>query len=237
MRQMKRTLIALLFSLAGLLNVYAQTGNVYRKFYMQTPEQVTPDTLLATVSINDGKLSRLDITIPCLDKGVSIVGGLDLKRRPNACSELTDMLKTIKEKYHEWTLIAKNNNIKKYSKEIGQYKNTPALYLYARKDYDSYSPVRQSIQNGSPYFEVDSNGKCSIYMAWINIPFERIVGFSKVNIMSKPITEILFVKRIYFSFLSEAQIQSMIDALNIETAIEEVRKRQVSLKDIDALFK
>lgn len=74
-------------------------------------------------------------------------------------------------------------------------------------------------------------------MAWINIPFERIVGFSNVNIMSKPITEILFVKRIYFSFLSEAQIQSMIDALNIETAIEEVRKRQVSLKDIDALFK
>lgn len=125
---MKRTLIALLFSLAGLLNVYAQTGNVYRKFYMQTPEQATPDTLLATVSINDGKLSRLDITIPCLDKGVSIVGGLDLKKRPNACSELTDMLKTIKEKYHEWTLIAKNNNIKNILKKLDNIR-IPQLYI------------------------------------------------------------------------------------------------------------
>ena len=114
----KKTIAVVFLSLIGMLNVMAQTGTVTRKFYMKGYNN-HPDTCLTTLFINDGSFSGLNLTLSCFDKGVKIKAGLETKNRPNCLTDFINELKFIKEKYIEWSSIAKENGVKKYSKEIG----------------------------------------------------------------------------------------------------------------------
>jgi hypothetical protein len=54
---------------------------------------------------------------------------------------------------------------------------------------------------------------------------------------SYPIKETFSVSQVCFNFNSEQQIQSLIDALNLETAKSELLNKTEKDKNLDSLFK
>lgn len=222
----------------GILNIQAQTGSVKRAFYM-TAYKDTPDTCFATLFLKDGKFTGLELTPLCYDKGVSILAELETENRPNCLKDFVSMLTYVKEKYVEWDSIAKKNGVKKYSKEIGFYKNNPALFLQATKDNNKYyQPFKiAAIHQVHVMFNVDNNGKTSVFMGWGDVPFERTKGYNAGFWTSYPIKEKITVAQVCFGFKSEKELQSLIDALNIDTAKEILLKKTNTDKNIDSLFK
>lgn len=59
-------------------------------------------------------------------------------------------------------------------------------------------------------------------MGWNGIPFIRTKGYNEGMLTSYPIKETFSVSQVCFNFNSEQQIQSLIDALNLETAKSEL---------------
>lgn len=234
----KKTIAVVFLSLIGMLNVMAQTGTVTRKFYMKGYNN-HPDTCLTTLFINDGSFSGLNLTLSCFDKGVKIKAGLETKNRPNCLTDFINELKFIKEKYIEWSSIAKENGVKKYSKEIGYYKNNPALFLQATKNgFEYYQDMKiAAIHEVHAMFNVDEKGECNVFMGWNGIPFIRAKGYNEGMLTSYPIKETFSVSQVCFNFNSEQQIQSLIDALNLETAKSELLNKTEKDKNLDSLFK
>lgn len=226
------------FAFLGILNIQAQNGNVKRAFYMKGYEE-KQDTCFATLFIKNGNFSGLHLTLPCYDDGVSILAELETTNRPNCLKDFVNMLTYIKEKYVEWDSVAKKNGVKNYSKEIGYYKNNPALFLQATKNNNKYFQDMKitAIHTARVMFNVDNNGNSCAYMGWRNIPFQRTKGYNEGLLTSYPIKETFSITEVCFNFTSSFQLQSLIDALNIETAKEILLKKNNSDKDLDSLFK
>lgn len=74
-------------------------------------------------------------------------------------------------------------------------------------------------------------------MAWENPRFERTIGYNEGLLSSRPITEQIVKQRIWFQFSSVHDIQSLIDALDIDKAKQKLLKKTESNKDLDSLFK
>lgn len=235
---MNKLMTMVFLTLLGILNIQAQTGSVRRAFYLYGYKD-TPDTCFATLYLKNGDFTGLDLTLPCSDSGVSIFAQLETANRPNCLKDFVNMLSYVKEKYVEWEAIAKKNGVKNYSKEVGFYKNNPALFLQATKNnFTYYQPSKiAAICQEHVMFNVDKNGNPSIFMGWGDIPFTRTKGYKEGLLTSYPIKENITVRQICISFSSPSQLQSMIDALNIDTAREILQKKNNSDKDLDSLFK
>lgn len=72
--------------------------------------------------------------------------------------------------------------MKKYSKEIGYYKNNPALFLQATKNgFEYYKDMKiAAIHEVHAMFNVDEKGECNVFMGWNGIPFIRTKGYKGV---------------------------------------------------------
>lgn len=64
--------------------------------------------------------------------------------------------------------------------------------------------------------------------------FERIKGYKEGLLYSTPLKESIVVSQLSFQFNTVEQIQSILDALNVETAI--VKLDNSKDKDLDKLF-
>lgn len=235
---MKKIILMMFLGILGTLNIQAQTGSVRRAFYM-TAYKETPDTCFATLFLKDGKFTGLELTPLCYDKGVSILAELETANRPNCLKDFVSMLTYVKEKYVEWDSIAKKNGVKNFSKEIGTYKNNPALFLQATKNNNKYFQTFKiaAIHEATVMFHANDKGETDAFMGWGDIPFERTKGYNAGFWTSYPIKEKITVAQVCFGFKSASQLQSLIDALNIETAKEILLKKTNADKNIDSLFK
>lgn len=235
---MKKIMTMVFLTLLGILNIQAQTGSVRRVFYLKGYNS-TPDTCFATLFLEDGNFTGLNLNLACFDEGVSVQAGLETTNRPNCLKDFVNMLTYVKEKYVEWEAIAKKNGVKNYSKEVGFYKNNPALFLQATKNDLTYyqSSKIAAIHEAHVMFNVDKKGNSSIFMGWEDVPFTRTKGYQEGLLTSYPIKENINVRQISINFKTPSQIQSLIDALNIDTAREILLKKTNSDKDLDTLFK
>lgn len=74
-------------------------------------------------------------------------------------------------------------------------------------------------------------------MTWVNPRFERTIGYNEGLLSSRPITEQIVRQKLWFQFSSVHDIQSLIDALNIDKVKQKLLKKAESNKDLDSLFK
>ena len=126
-----------------------------------------------------------------------------------------------------------------YSKEIGNFDKTPILSLNAYVNGIRYYQKSEPpyVTGCNAYFEVDKSGKSIVSMTWVNPRFERTIGYNEGLLSSRPITEQIVKQKLWFQFRSVHDIQSLIDALDIDKVKQKLLKKTESNKDLDSLFK
>lgn len=243
---MKKMIATIFLAIVGILNIQAQTGTVNRKFYMDSPT-LKVDTCYLTLEFEKGIATGLAMTFNHKEKGTYILAFISgkpnmyhsYKTTETRIQDFKNLLDSIQTKYKEWSNVAKSNKIVKFKKEIGTFKNIPILTLNAYNKQLQYFQKTEVpyIDECKPYFDVDEKGYCKVFFGWNGFNFERTKGYNQGFWTSYPIKEQLKVNDIYFQFASFTQLQSLIDALDIETAKQELLKKSESNKDLDNLFK
>lgn len=243
---MKKIIILLLLAVAGVSNVMGQSGTITRHFFM-TELHNKIDTCDLSMSLKDGKPTALAFSMNHRDKETYLLaminGNPDMyhcyKRIDKRIEDFRNMLITVKEKFEQWSVTARDNNIKSFSKEIGEYKETPILSFEAIIDGTRYYQKSEVpyISSCTPYFNVDSKGFCSIFIGWKSLTFERTKGYNQGFWTSYPIKEDINFNNVFFKFSTVEQLQSMIDALDLETAKSDLLKETDNNANVDSLFK
>lgn len=243
---MNKLLIILILAIAGVTDIMGQSGTITRYFYM-TEQNHKVDTCELSISLKDGKPTALAFSMNHRDKNTYLLaminGNPDMYHRykhiDKRINEFRNMLITAKEKFVQWSATAKENNIKSFGKEIGKYKEVPILSFVAvieRVRYYQKSEVPY-ITSCTPYFNVDSEGNCSVFIGWKSLTFERTKGYSQGFWTSYPIKEERTFNDVFFKFTTTDQIQSLINALDLETAKSDILKETDKNANVDSLFK
>lgn len=243
---MKKIIILLLLAVAGVSNVMGQSGTITRYFYM-TEQNHKVDTCDLSMNLKDGKPTALAFSMNHRDKKTYLLAIIDgnpdmyhcYKHIDKRINDFRNMLITAKEKFVQWSATAKDNNIKSFEKEIGKYKEVPILSFGAVIEGVRYYQKSEVpyVTSCTPYFNVDSEGNCSVFIGWKSLTFERTKGYSQGFWTSYPIKEEISFNNIFFNFTTVNQIQSLIDALDLETAKSDIVKEVDKNTDVDSLFK
>ena len=243
---MKKLLIILILAVAWVTDIMGQSGTITRYFYM-TEQNHKVDTCELSISLKDGKPTALAFSMNHRDKNTYLLaminGEPDLYHRykhiDKRINEFRDLLIDLKEKYEKWSATAKEDNIKSFQKEMGEFKDIPILSFGAIFDgvryyQDSEVPY---IRACKPYFGVNPDGICSVYIGWKALTFERTKGYSQGFWTSYPIKEERTFNDVFFKFTTTDQIQSLINALDLETAKSDILKETDKKANVDSLFK
>lgn len=243
---MKKLLFILILAIAGVTDIMGQSGTITRYFYM-TEQNHKVDTCELSISLKDGKPTALAFSMNHRDKNTYLLaminGNPDMyhcyKHIDKRINEFRNMLITAKEKFVQWSATAKENNIKSFGKEIGKYKEVPILSFVAVIEGVRYYQKSEVpyITSCTPYFNVDSEGNCSVFIGWKSLTFERTKGYSQGFWTSYPIKEEISFNNIFFNFTTANQIQNLIDALDLETAKSDILKKVDNNNNVDSLFK
>lgn len=245
---MKKLLIILILAVAWVTDIMGQSGTVRRQFYMESCRaNKDVDTCTVTLYINNGIFNGAEFIMPCSKEKYLVRATMDSdtpawyngqKKLPEQLNAFIDELLFIKQKYMEWSAVAKENKVTSYKKEIKVFEKSPVLSLSIYKGEDKYYQENNYkvpyIWKSSPIFSVDASGKCHTFFGWVNLRFERTKGYKEGFLYSTPLKESIVVSQFSFQFNTVEQIQSLLDALNVETAKSMLDNN--NNKDLDKLF-
>lgn len=242
----KKTIAVVFLSLIGMLNVMAQTGTVNRTFIM-TGFGEKLDTCNLSLFFEQGKVTGLNMAFNNKGKGSFILASISgapnmyhkYKTPEQRINDFKNLIDTLQTKYDEWSAIAKNNKVVNYKKQIGNFSNVPILSLILHKNNIKYYQKNEVpyIDDCTPYFQVDTKGNCCVFFGWKGFNFERTKGYNQGFWTSYPIKEQVTENLVIFQFYSSKELQSLKDALNLETARQELLNKTKSSEEIDSLFK
>lgn len=242
----KKTIAVVFLSLIGMLNVMAQTGTVNRTFIM-TGFGEKLDTCNLSLFFEQGKVTGLNMAFNNKGKGSFILASISgapnmyhkYKTPEQRINDFKNLIDTLQTKYDEWSAIAKNNKVVNYKKEIATFSYVPIMFLTLyRNNIKYYQPTEVPyIRKCTPYFEVSKDGQCSVFFGWNGMAFERVKGYNQGALTSYPIKEQVTENLVIFQFYSSKELQSLKDALNLETARQELLNKTKSSEEIDSLFK
>lgn len=243
---MKRMIAAVVFAVLGTLGAFAQDGVVRSVFYMDYDTNRI-DTCFLSMRFVKGIPTGVSVSFNHKDKKnymlAFISGNPNMyhcyKNVEQRINDFRSLLETIRDKYQEWTKTARENKVVSYSKEIGRYDKVPILSLNAYVDGECYVQKYEPpyIKRCNVFFDVDKRGKSVVYFAWYDINLERAAGYNEGLLFSHPIMERIVKQKIWFQFSSVRDIQSLIDALDIEKMKQILLKKTEKDKKIDVLFK
>lgn len=243
---MRRMIASLVFVIVGTLGVFAQNGTVTQTFYMDYDTKRI-DTCSLSMTFVKGIPAEVSISFNHKDNKnymlAFISGDPNMYHRYKTVEQRINdfrlLLETMRDKLDEWGKIARENKVVSYSKVIGKFDKTPILSLNAYVNDVRYYQNCESpyITSCTAYYEVDKNGKSIVSIAWGNSLFERTTGYNEGFLSARPIKEQIVKKIFWFQFSSVHDIQSLIDALNIEKVKQKLLKKTESNKDLDSLFK
>lgn len=242
----KKAIAVVFLSLIGMLNMMAQSGTVNRTFVMTGFDEKL-DTCNLSIFFEQGKVTGLNMAFNKKGKDSFILASISgapnmyhsYKTPEQRINDFKNLIDTLQTKYEEWSAVAKNNKVVDYKKQIGGFKNVPILSLTLHKNSIKYYQKTEIpyIDDCTPYFQVDTNGSCCIFFGWKGFNFERTKGYNQGALTSYPIKEQVVENLIIFQFYSLKELQSLKDALNLETARQELLNKTKSSKEIDSLFK
>ena len=243
---MRRTIAFLVFVIVGTLGGFAQNGTVTQTFYMDYNNKRI-DTCFLSMEFEKGVPAAVSISFNHKDKDnymkAFIYGNPNMyhkyKTVEQRINDFRSLLETMRDKLEEWGKIARENKVVSYSKEIGNFDKTPILSLNAYVNGIRYYQKSEPpyVTGCNAYFEVDKSGKSIVSMTWVNPRFERTIGYNEGLLSSRPITEQIVKQKLWFQFSSVHDIQSLIDALDIDKVKQKLLKKTESNKDLDSLFK
>lgn len=245
---MKKIIILIILAVAGVSNVMGQSGSVRRPFYMEScSSNKEVDTCTVTLYIKDGVFNGAEFLMPCSNENYLVRATMESdtpawyngqKRLPEQLNAFVEELLFIKQKFIEWSAVAKENKVTLYKKEIKTFEKSPVLSLSIFKDGERYFQENDYkvpyVWKSNPIFNVDAEGKCHTFFGWVNMRFERIIGYEEGLLYSTPLKKSIVVSQLSFQFNTVEQIQSLLDALNVETAIVKLDNNKD--KDLDKLF-
>lgn len=243
---MRRMIASLMFVILETLGVFAQNGTVTQTFYMDYDTKRI-DTCSLSMTFVKGIPAEVSISFNHKDKNnymlAFISGDPNMYHRyktvEQRINDFRSLLETSRDKYQEWTKIAHDNKVVDYKKEIGNFDKVPILTLNSYVDGVRYYQNCESpyIKKSIAIFEVLKNGKSYMCLTWGSARFERVKGYNEGLLSARPIMEQIVKQRIWFQFSSVHDIQSLIDALDINKAKQKLIKKSESNKDLDSLFK
>ena len=198
----------------------------------------------------ENKNNEICIPMECVDKNDQACFMLPF----NQVTKLRNYLIFIKQKFISWTTIAKQNKINSFSKYIflggsntrNEEINSKFWNMYLQNAYYSYTKGnlsdRKNLIPDFFYFVVDKHGNTSVRY-WSKNAIEVLKG-AQLNISYiqgfwsttpvKTYTNPFIVKAHKIIFTTPEQIQSLIDALNIDKAKSMYEKQH---NTVDQLFK
>lgn len=249
---MKPSYIAIIMFFIFVSTVmYAQDGDISRNYIMNTNEKGNNVTLsFANGNIISITLSKRlnyqgsDSNIICFYNTSN--KNKNLQREILSFSE---KLKKIKQKFLEWDSVADANHITEFSKTFPDNNNNIKLHL----DYTI-------IEKGKKYYSYDNNqlgwiksaGDCCLpLVAYYSItPESKLINFgwelpSRIYVGStqEPVlggsydTYKYYTTTTYFVFFSPQELQTFIDALDIESAKRILLERNKNEQKVDDIFK
>lgn len=243
---MKKMIVMLFLAFLGTLNTHAQNGNVKRAFYMDNSKEKI-DTCFLTFHFEKGIVTEMQLNYNHEDNNTYVLASIEgepnmwhnYKTVEARIKDFKIMLDTLQQKYIPWSKTALEKNVKNFSKSFGEYQKVPIFLLSYIKNGTQYYQKSKApyIQGCVPIFGVDKNGICRMFFFWKNIHFERTIGYEQGFLTSYPIKEETTLKNMFFQFSTPSQLQSLIDALDIKKAKQELLAKSNNDKDLDSLFK
>ena len=221
----------------------AQSGTITHHFYM-TKKDATVDTCELSMSITNGKATSVVFAINHTDKKSYNLGFISgnpnmyhkYKYTETRINDFRNLLITLKAKFVQWSVTAKENNITSFEKKIDHFENVPIFSVGAVTDGVRYYQGSEPpyVKSCTPIFYVNSEEK-GVYWGW-TVTLERTTGYNQGFWTSYPIKEEKKFK-MYLQFTTESQFDSLIDALDVEKTKKMLNDNAESKKDIDSLFK
>lgn len=231
--------------------LFGQTGSLTRHYVMHGKDCGNTVTL----TFNDGKLQSFIITNNYFNNNdsdvVTIYNSLPQYKwiEPHFTTFVNE-LKKAETKFVEWDSIARKNKVTEFSKKIEVVgKNDQPLWIKWKCPYKgttvySYelAPIfgRQGLGDSNIdvdfFFNVDKN---RIFVGNVYYLKGRIYkSTTKGTGFTEEYNNYEYVTRdVKFFFMSPKELQSFIDAADLETAKAEIKKKNEKTKNIDELFK
>lgn len=233
--------IILTYFLLAAIGCVAQTGKFSFTFnYVNTRGfKVTPQRGTIEYTINDGVVKNIYLTAANNTTNAKdvfwAVGEKDIPQFKEYAQELKKFLP----KYKKWCEIARNNNVKDYSKNVDSLLPSKPSYFvsmeYEGKRWRSgraVSPVH--------FFHVSKMGtqltiqknKITVFALkeskglWDDL---KIITGSGMESVELPIA--------YLAFQNAEEVQSFIDAIDVDAIIANLKKKEAEIKRLDTLFK
>ena len=210
-------------------------------------------------SIRNGRVSEVSICVATYDR--EHVQSATISFNGNNIGTLNSFLKTLeksKGKYQEWSEIVRSNNVSKFSKDMENKTTIKKHRMEFNFCYDSlwYQSLKSSDRGLpmpliSPIFRVD-NGECLIEVGKGQVVGTRFrlkqrqgyvpsIWSAIVTDAIDPQSSSAMTGLIAMQFRNEQQLQSLINAFNIDAELTQIRQKhqekQEQDKAIDNLFK
>lgn len=239
---MKRILIISMVLLSLGMTSKAQTGYVKRMFTMGNNCGI--DTCYLSLFYKDNNCNCVKLLINCESKETFAVAEIsgdpnlyhNYKTTEKRVQEFRTFLDSLRTKFEEWSKIAKENNVTNYTKNLDEEKGVPLFNVCAYKEgrqYYQFSEV--NVKGCSPQFQVDADGSCAMSFGW-HILLQRPVG-ETTGFYSHYSHRESYTPLVYFAFRSPEEMQKLIDALDIESARQQLLNENANGKKVDDLFK
>lgn len=228
--------------------VAAQSGVVHRLFTMTDNIGYT-DSCTLDIKVDKGEVYGMTFKINHKVDGSYILACIEgsnnrynrYKTVETRIEDFRNLLINTLEKYKEWQVIAKEHKITSYYKEIGTFQNVPLMYLnYFYKNVQYYRTHDWPyICSSKPMFEVDANGNCSVTFNFGKFSFAKNIGYTKSGAfgLETPVMEEKECENVCFKFNSPNELQKLIDAIDIQSAKNELQNRHGNIENVDSLFK
>lgn len=241
---MKRILIISMVLLSLGMTTKAQTGDVKRLFTMGN--NCGSDTCYLWISFKNDKCEYVKMHINSEFKSKGTFASLEMGGDPNLyhnykttekrVQEFRTFLDSLRTKFEEWSKIAKENKVTNFTKNLDEEKGVPLFNVCAYKEgrqYYQFSEV--NVKGCSPHFQVDADGSCVMSFGW-HILLQRPVG-ETTGFYSRYSHRESYTPLVYFAFRSPEEMQKFIDALDIESARQQLLNENANGKKVDDLFK
>ena len=239
---MKRILIISMVLLSLGMTTKAQTGYVKRLFTMGN--NCGTDTCYLSLFYKDNNCNCVKLLINCESKETFAVAEIsgdpnlyhNYKTTEKRVQEFRTFLDSLRTKFEEWSKIAKENNVTNYTKNLDEEKGVPLFNVCAYKEgrqYYQFSEV--NVKGCSPQFQVDADGSCAMSFGW-HILLQRPVG-ETTGFYSRYSHRESYTPLVYFAFRSPEEMQKLIDALDIESARQQLLNENANGEKVDDLFK
>lgn len=252
---MKKQLLIAILLMLGLIQASAVT-----KIYREYKSEVWSDSLSRFVVKNSKvtfyfegeRVKEVHINFPTGEKSPFSYGSfcyadVCLEKYKTLRSELIEA----KKKYEEWSIIAKDNKVTSFSKEIVNAKGRHYMHAYTKDGSGMFSSYYGRVGYDSSRlplfinFVIDTEGPF-LNMAYGNVTLYRkkeIDGYIPsiwsailTSVAGKDIEEVS-IKKFGIYFRSSEEIQSLIDALEGTAALEDLRAKKKEDSKNEELFK